>query len=47
MKCERRRIPVDQVRSIWASYAGHFRHASSHRVQAAIHRRYRWLKSFL
>lgn len=46
-ECERRRTPADQVRSIWASYAGHFRHASSHRVQAAIHRRFRWLKSFL
>lgn len=46
-ECERRRAPADEVRSIWASYAGHFRHASSHRVTAAIHRRFRWLRSFL
>jgi RNA-directed DNA polymerase len=45
--CERNRTPADQVRSIWASYAGHFRHASSHRVVRDIHRRFRWLKSAL
>lgn len=46
-QCGRNRTPAEQVRSIWASYAGHFRHASSHRIVAAIHRRFRWLKPAL
>ena len=31
------------VRSIAASYAGHFRHGSTHRLQSAIERRFPWL----
>lgn len=45
--CERRRTPAAAVRSIWASYAGHFRHAATHRVVEQIFRRFRWLKPAL
>lgn len=31
------------VRSVWSSYEGHFRHANSHRLQAALRRRFPWL----
>jgi hypothetical protein len=36
-----------QIASVWASYAGHFRHASSYRVQAAIFKRFSWLPEVL
>ena len=32
-----------QIRSVWASYEGHFRHASSYRLRARIHHRFPWL----
>lgn len=31
------------VRSIWASYEGHFRHADAHRLRAGFLRRFPWL----
>jgi RNA-directed DNA polymerase len=31
------------VRSSWASYLGHLRHANGHRLQQRMHRRYPWL----
>lgn len=31
------------VRSIWASYEGHFRHANAHRLRAGFIRRFPWL----
>ena len=34
-----------EVRSVWASYGGHFRHAHSHRLRQDFHRRYPWLHS--
>jgi RNA-directed DNA polymerase len=37
----------EQVRSLWASYAGHFAHASSWKTCAAIHRRFPWLSKAL
>lgn len=46
-QCERRRSPSELVRSIWASYAGHFEHASSHRVVASLHRRFPWLANIV
>ena len=33
------------IRSIWASYEGHFRHANAHRLKAGFHRRFRWLEA--
>jgi hypothetical protein len=33
----------DRLRSVWASYQGHFRHADSLRLQQAFYRRYGWL----
>lgn len=37
------RTDPELLRNVWASYAGHFRHASSHRLVAAIHSRLPWL----
>jgi RNA-directed DNA polymerase len=34
---------VAGVRSVWASYQGHFRHANSFRLRARFHDRFRWL----
>jgi RNA-directed DNA polymerase len=44
---ERRAIDPDQVRSLWASYDGHFSHANSYRLRASIHRRFPWLSEML
>lgn len=33
----------EAVRSIWASYVGHFSHASSFRVRMSIYQRFEWL----
>jgi RNA-directed DNA polymerase len=33
----------DRLRSVWASYQGHFRHADSLKLQRAFYRRYGWL----
>jgi hypothetical protein len=38
-----RREARDQLRSTWASYGGHFSHASAFRVRFAIFRRFPWL----
>lgn len=37
------RRALDGIRAVWASYAGHFSHASTWRVRRAIHRRFPWL----
>jgi hypothetical protein len=37
----------DRIRSVWASYAGHFAHASTWRVRATIFRRFRWLREVI
>jgi hypothetical protein len=36
-----------ELQSIWSSYGGHFRHASSHRLQQRFHERFPWLRSAL
>jgi len=36
----------DAGRAIWASYQGHFAHASSHRLTADFHHRFPWLRAF-
>jgi RNA-directed DNA polymerase len=33
----------EQIRSVWASYEGHFRHAASYRLRRRIHQRFPWL----
>ena len=33
------------ITSTWRSYEGHLQHASTHRLRAAMHRRYLWLQS--
>ena len=42
-----RGTPADfeRIHATWASYQGHFAHASSHRLQASLHRRFPWLAS--
>jgi hypothetical protein len=37
----------DALRSIWASYSGHFSHANSYRLRQRIFRRFRWLQGAL
>jgi RNA-directed DNA polymerase len=37
------REALDAIRSIWASYSGHFAHASSFKVRLDIYRRFSWL----
>jgi RNA-directed DNA polymerase len=37
----------DKLRSVIASYAGHFKHASSYKARRAIARRFPWLRQFL
>lgn len=34
---------LEQLRSIWSSYAGHFSHANSYRLRQQLNSRYRWL----
>lgn len=41
------RADLEQLRSVWASYQGHFSHASSYRLRERIFRRYRWLSAGL
>jgi RNA-directed DNA polymerase len=41
------RAAADQVRSVWASYEGHFRHAASYRLRHRIHARFPWLSQVL
>lgn len=38
-----RRGPREQLRSTWASYVGHFRHAASYRLRERIFARFPWL----
>lgn len=38
---------AEALRSVWASYQGHFRHACTYRLQAFIHARYPWLRPLL
>ena len=42
-----RGTPADfqRVRALVASYAGHLRHADSHRLRAALAQRFGWLES--
>ncbi len=35
------------IRSVWASYQGHFRHADSHKLQQDFYRRYDWLAAVI
>lgn len=37
----------DQVRAVWASYEGHFRHACSWRLRQRLHARFPWLSELL
>ena len=32
-----------RIRSVWASYEGHFRHANSYRLHASLRRRFPWI----
>lgn len=41
------RADIDRLRSVCASYAGHFKHASSFKARRSIGRAFPWLKSFL
>jgi retron-type reverse transcriptase len=34
-----------QLKSVWASYQGHFRHAASHRLARGLHCRFPWLQA--
>lgn len=38
---------TETLRSIWASYSGHFRHANSWRLHRRIDRRFPWLAGAL
>jgi hypothetical protein len=38
---------LDALRAIWASYFGHFRHASHHRLCRRLHVRFPWLGNAL
>jgi RNA-directed DNA polymerase len=35
----------ERMRSVWASYQGHFSHANSHKLQQTFYERYGWLAS--
>ncbi len=37
------RKALERARSVWASYSGHFSHASTFRVRLSIYRRFPWL----
>ena len=41
------RPELEELRSICASYAGHFSHANTWRLRATFRRRYYWLQSIL
>jgi RNA-directed DNA polymerase len=43
----RRRGALDELRSVWASYAGHFSHASSYRLRCRLFKRFAWLAEAL
>jgi RNA-directed DNA polymerase len=47
MRGDSRPAAQAKLRSVIASYAGHFKHASSFKVRQRIGRRFPWLKSFL
>ncbi|MGH3430838.1 MAG: hypothetical protein ACRD3Q_03510, partial [Terriglobales bacterium] len=38
---------LEQIRSVYASYEGHFRHANSYRLQQRIRHRFPWLETAL
>ncbi len=42
-----RRGALDELRSTWSSYAGHFSHASSYRLRCRLFDRFRWLAKAL
>lgn len=39
--------PLERLRCVWASYAGHFSHAASYRLRQRLLRRFPWLPSAL
>jgi hypothetical protein len=39
--------PLEQLRSMWASYAGHFRHAATFKLRNRIFTRFQWLAAAL
>lgn len=41
------RAAVDHLRSLWASYDGHFRHANSFRLRERLLKRFAWLRKAL
>ena len=47
MRDDSRPAAAAKLRSVIASYAGHFKHARSFKVRQRIGRRFPWLKSFL
>jgi hypothetical protein len=42
-----KRQDLEELRSLWGSYAGHFSHAASGRVHERIHQRFPWLSGAL
>jgi RNA-directed DNA polymerase len=36
-------MDTERLRSVWASYAGHFRHANSYRLTQRLKERFPWL----